>query len=188
MLKFQFFINYLYLPLTIIFSIIEYHFFDYLFCLPILYSCLYFFLKKKYPKDFKIEYYEFKTGLFYLIAGTLLIPGLMTLNYFVQTLSIGRTYDSDFFYFDLGFTLLIIIFILLSDLYDYILENFMNSIFCRILLNEKLFCYFYTLKCFEVHLEEWVKIEDNSDREFAPTDLPERNDFSFERHKDGLNQ
>ncbi len=162
MLKFQFLINYLYIPLTIIFSIIEYHFFNYLFCLPILYSCLYFFIKKKYPKDFKIEYYNFKTGQYYLAAVLAIIPGLMTLNYIVQTLFKVRNYDNDYLLWDLGFTLLIIIFILLSDLYDYILENFMNSIFCRILLNEKLFCYFYTLKCFEVHLEERVNIESDS--------------------------
>lgn len=158
MLKYQFMVNNLYIPITFIFSIIEFHYFNYFFCLPILYSCLYFIIKKKYPKDFKIEYYEFKTGLYYLVAATLLIPGLAMLNYFVQTLSIGRAYDNDFLYFDLGFTLFIIIFNLFSDLYDYKLEKFMNSIFCRILINEQLFCFFYTLNCFEVRLEESIKV------------------------------
>lgn len=163
MLKFQYIINYLYIPLTIVFSIIEYHFFNYLFCLPILYSVFYFFIKRRYPKDFKNDYYKFNTDT-YIISAVLYIPVLSGINYLVQKIFIIRTYENDLIYWDLGFTLIILFFILLSDVYDYVLEKYMNSIFCRILVNEKLFCYFYTLNCFSVHLEEWVKIDDDLDR------------------------
>ncbi len=163
MLKFKYFINYLFIPLTIVFSIIEYHFFNYLFCLPILYSVFYFFIKRRYPKDFKNDYYKFNTDT-YIISAVLYIPVLSGINYLVQKIFIIRTYENDLIYWDLGFTLIILFFILLSDVYDYVLEKYMNSIFCRILVNEKLFCYFYTLNCFSVHLEEWVKIDDDLDR------------------------
>jgi len=163
MLKFQYLINYLYIPLTIVFSIIEYRFFNYLFCLPILFSTFYFFIKKRYPKDFKNAYYKFNTDT-YILSAVLYIPILGCLNYLVQKIFIIRTYENDLIYWDLGFTLIILFFILLSDVYDYVLEKYMNSIFCRILVNEKLFCYFYSLNCFSVHLEEWVKIDDDLDR------------------------
>lgn len=163
MLTFQSIVNNLYIPLTIIFSIIEYHYFNYLFCIPIIYTVFYFFVKKTYSKDFKVEYYDLK--IFNLLIMVFLIPFFALFYSIFYSFIIDIDYSDNYLGYDIIFTFLIVFINLMSDLYDYIVEKFMNSIFCRILLNERLFCYFYTLKCFEVQLEEWVKIDDKSNRE-----------------------
>lgn len=160
LLKYQFIFKYLYIPISILLFLIGFFYYENLYFLPIIYSISHYIFEKKYFKYFipsKKHINDKLTFHFFLILCICLI-----LSVFGGILETIFTLPKNQLLIDLVLILVVLIINIIGDLYDYYLEYYMRVIFNRILTNEKMFCFFYTLNCFEINLDVWIYNDDNN--------------------------
>ncbi len=159
LLRYKWLVNNLYIPFSLIFPIIVYYLQGQILLISTIYAFFHFlFLKKCLLLERPtFEYKSIKWLAYFAISSmVLMIPFFV---YFIIKEYDKFYRDNGMLSIDITFAVIIFLFILFSDLYDYFTEIYMISIFSRILKNEKLFCFFYTINCFEINKKGSIEVE-----------------------------
>jgi hypothetical protein len=159
LLRYKLLVNNLYLPLSLIFPLIVFYLNGQILLLSTIYAFFHFLILKKslFLEHTTFEYKPSKWMAYFAVSSVVLMIPFFIYSEFKEY----DKYSSDNFMLsiDIAFAGIIFLIILSSDLYDYFTEIYMISIFSRILKNEKLFCFFYTINCFEINKKGSIEVE-----------------------------